>query len=383
MDTRVSAGRTSELAPFLTSVRYWPRSSGPFWWSAFRADQVQHDFDLLAAFGIRRLRIALTWYDFQPSVEMVSVPAMRNLEQVLRLAADRGISLTVTLFPVHIFGVGFVPELALSDEGGQKDAVMCGSSTSRRRVRNLFRDPRVVRAQLRLIREVVGEFADHPAVLGWVLGDGMESVTAPEDREELEGWLARVVESVTSTRNTKPLWHAVSARDVALNPYLDLSALGRSGLAAWIVVDWRPTWAADAAATWESFLTVYTAGMTAFPAMLSAGCGPETVRQAQPAPERTFDSVWLAGAAGYELEAAFDSGDDVARVDLLRPAGICLKQGMFSADGTPKELDVVGLLADADRVARPPATVVSMPDARERAEDPEGMIRSCFAEFTR
>lgn len=383
MDMRVSAVRTNEPAPFLAGVRYWPSSSGPFWWSAFRADEVQHDFDLLAAFGIRRLRIALTWYDFQPSAETVSVPAMRNLEQVLRLAADRGISLTVTLFPVHLFGVTFVPELALADEGGQRGAVMCGSSTSHRPVRNLFRDPRAVRAQLILIREVVGEFADHPAVLGWVLGDGMTAVTAPEDREELEAWLARVVESVASTRNARPLWHAVSARDVALNPHLDLSALGRSGLAAWLIVDWRPSWAADAAATWESFLTAYTAGMTGFPAVLSAGCGSETARQVQPASARTLDAVWSAGAAGYELDAAFDLGDDVARVDLLQPAGSCLKQGMFSADGTPKDLDVVSLLADADRVARSPAQLTSIPDARERAEDPEGVLRSCFAAFTR
>jgi len=383
MDMRVSAGRTNEIALFLAGVRYWPSSSGPFWWSGFRVDEVQHDFDLLAAFGIRRLRIALTWYDFQPSPETVSVPAMRNLEQVLRLAADRGISLTVTLFPVHLFGVTFVPELALSDEGGQRDAVLCGSSTSRRPVRNLFRDPRVVRAQLFLIREVVGEFADHPAVLGWVLGDGMASVTAPEDREQLEAWLARVVESVTSTRNARPLWHAVSARDVALNPQLDLSALGRSGLAAWLVVDWRPSWAADASATWESFLTVYTAAMTGSPAVLSAGCMPATAEQVQPAPARTLDAVWSAGAAGYELDAAFDSSDDVARVDLLRPAGSCLKQGIFSADGTPKDLEVVGLLANANRVARPPAHLVSVPDAGERAEDPEGVIRSCFAAFTR
>jgi len=383
MDMRVSAGRTNEPAPFLASVRYWPSSSGPFWWGAFRADEVQHDFDLLAAFGIRRLRIALTWYDFQPSAEMVSVPAMRNLEQVLRLAADRGISLTVTLFPVQLFGVAFVPELALADEGGQRDAVLCGSSTSRRPVRNLFRDPRVVRAQLFLIREVVGEFADHPAVLGWVLGDGMASVTAPEDREQLEAWLGRIVEAVTSTRNARPLWHAVSVRDLALNPHLDLSALGRSGLAAWLGVDWRPGWAADTSATWESFLTVYTAGMTGFPAMLSAGCRPETAGQVPPAPARILDAVWSAGAAGYELAAAFDFGADVARVDLLQPAGICLKQGLFSADGTPKDLDVVDLLSDTDRVARAPEQLTSLPDARERAEDPEGVIRSCFAAFIR
>jgi len=56
---------------------------------------------------------------------------------------------------------------------------------------------------------------------------------------------------------------------------------------------------------------------------------------------------------------------------------------MFSADGTPKDLDVVGLLADADRVARPPEQLTSLPDARERAEDPEGVMRSCFAAFTR
>lgn len=383
MDTRVSAGRTNEPAPFLRSVRYWPSSSGPFWWDAFRADQVQHDFDLLAAFGIRRLRIALTWYDFQPSAETVSVPAMRNLEQVLRLAADRGMSLTVTLFPVHLFGAAFVPELALADEGGQRDAVLCGSSTSRRPVRNLFRDPRVVRAQLLLIREVVGEFANHPAILGWILGDGMESVTAPEHREQLEAWLGRIVESVTSTQNARPLWHAVSARDVALNPHLDLSALGRSGLAAWIIVDWRPSWAADTSATWESFLTVYTAGMAGFPAVLSAACRPETAGHMQPAPARILDAAWSAGAAGYEFDAAFDFGDDVARVDLLQPAGICLKRGLFSADGTPKDLDVLGLLSGADRVARPPEQLTSIPDARERAEDPGGVIRSCFDAFIR
>jgi len=381
MDMRVSAGRTNGPAPFLSGVRYWPSSSGPFWWDAFRADQVQHDLDLLAAFGIRRLRIALTWYDFQPSAETVSVPAMRNLEQVLRLAADRGISLTVTLFPVHLFGVAFVPELALADEGGQRDAVLCGSSTSRRAVRNLFRDPRVVRAQLLLIREVVGEFADHPGVLGWVLGDGMATVTGPEDREQLEEWLGRIVESVTSTQNARPLWHAVSARDVALNPHLDLSAVGRSGLAAWLVVDWRPNWAADVAATWESFLSAYTAGMTGFPAVLSAGCRPETARQMHAAPARTLDAVWSAGAAGYELDAAFDFGADVARVDQLRPAGICLQQGLFSADGTLKDLDVVELLSASERVARRPEQLTSIPDARERAEDPEGVIRSCFDAF--
>ena len=371
------------MTSFLASVRYWPSSSGPFWWGAFRPDEVQHDFDLLAAFGIRRLRIALTWYDFQPSAETVSVLAMRNLEQVLQLAADRGISLTVTLFPVRIFGVAFVPELALGDGSSQRDAALCGHATSRRPIRNLFSDPTVVRAQLLLIREVVGEFGGHPAILGWVLGDGMASVTAPEDREQFGAWLARIVDSATFTRNARPLWYAVSARDVALNPHVDLSALGHSGLGAWVIVDWRPPWADDASATWESFLTVYTAGMTGFPPVLSAGCSPDTARKPQAAPARTLDAVWSAGAAGYELDAASDSGDDVVRVDLLKPAGICLKQGVFSAGGTPKDQDLVGLLTDAKRVAMPPAPLASIPDARERAEDPDGVIRSCFAAFTR
>src|SRR5205814_10134251 len=114
LDSRADSGRQSI---FQSRVAYWPSRTGIFWWEDFRREEVARDFDLAAELGLTCLVISLVWQDFQPEVGRISLPAMRSLERVLDLAADRAICLVPTLFPLRLLSVVSVPEWTLELQG--------------------------------------------------------------------------------------------------------------------------------------------------------------------------------------------------------------------------------------------------------------------------
>src|SRR5207302_1352283 len=106
------------------------------------------------SFGLKHLQCSLNWPEFQPQIERVSAPAMRALELVLEEAADYGLDLRITLFPVLHGRLVCLPSWALDPWSIAEREVYTGGGFSRKDTRNLFADRALLQAQALLSREV-------------------------------------------------------------------------------------------------------------------------------------------------------------------------------------------------------------------------------------
>src|SRR3990170_5749359 len=102
--------------PFRVGVNYWPRRKAMAWWKDFDRGEVAHELDVVADLGMSLARVFLLWEDFQPEPDAVSASALRDLEVVCALAADRGIGLDVTFFTGHMSGPNWCPPWLLGGE---------------------------------------------------------------------------------------------------------------------------------------------------------------------------------------------------------------------------------------------------------------------------
>jgi endo-1,4-beta-mannosidase len=70
----------------VVGANYWPAEKGISWWREFEVPPLHRDFSLAAEYGLEVIRIFLLWEDFQPKINQVSVPALKDLVRVGVLA---------------------------------------------------------------------------------------------------------------------------------------------------------------------------------------------------------------------------------------------------------------------------------------------------------
>lgn len=164
-----------EPQPFLTGVNYWPRRKAMYWWPQFDASEVADEFDVIAALGMRVVRIFLLWDDWQPTPDTVSTQRLDDLGTVLDLAAERNLGLDITFFTGHMSGPNWSPEWLLDTNAPLPSPavqqVVSGGAVVESSYRNMFVDPTAVDAARLLLDTVVGEYADHTGVWMWNLGN--------------------------------------------------------------------------------------------------------------------------------------------------------------------------------------------------------------------
>lgn len=367
-----------------------------FWWEQVDLRQVEYDLEAAVTLELRHLSFELLWNDFQADRERVSVPAMRSLEHVLDMAADRGVRVMLTLFPVEIAGLLWLPSWALSLDSSSNRPVLSGHSLTRRGAGDLFHDPAIVQAEVRLVRELVGAFRDHPAISGWVLGARMTSAVRPASAAGFEEWLGTLADAARSAGSAQPLWHAFSSRDLVTSSAVDPSVLSHLGVRLLLVDDWQASWAGGAGAWWIAFLSGYAARLTASPPLV-ANVGLCTLTTASWPSESCVEEARAAHCADEALTRARETGAGGCiaaflfdfRAELLRSPPFSydarqLTRGLLHPDRSPKEAAVVW----RDR-AREHLKLLSVPgqfpapDPELRQSDPEGVARECFEAFTR
>jgi len=76
----------------VVGANYWPGEKGIYWWREFDLPSLHKDFSLAAEYGLVLIRIFLLWEDFQPEINRVSVPVLKDLVRLADLAHDRRIS---------------------------------------------------------------------------------------------------------------------------------------------------------------------------------------------------------------------------------------------------------------------------------------------------
>lgn len=153
---------------FWLGVNYWPAEAGVHFWKEFSPAYVARDFARIQSWGLNCVRLFLVWEDFQPGPERVNEEALANLGQVLRMAAECGLGLIITLFTGHMSGENFdVPWRA---------------------GRSPYTDPAMLKAQVFFVRELAGRYRAHPAILAWDLANEHDNYALPESSEAAWLW---------------------------------------------------------------------------------------------------------------------------------------------------------------------------------------------------
>ena len=88
-------------------VNYVPTGAWWYVWNDWRAAGVARDLDAIAALGADHVRIMVMWTYFQPNPGWVSPAHLDRLDELLRLAAARGLDVVVTVFNGHLTGQDF------------------------------------------------------------------------------------------------------------------------------------------------------------------------------------------------------------------------------------------------------------------------------------
>lgn len=138
-------------------VNYVPSRNWWYSWSDWDRAAIAADLAAIAALGMDHLRAHCLWPVFQPNAGYVSEVALDRLDELLNLAADVGLDVSVTVLNGWLSGFVFLPSWMNSEPTGVP--------------RNLFSDPEVIEAEQRLLEAIAARIADHPSFLGFDLGN--------------------------------------------------------------------------------------------------------------------------------------------------------------------------------------------------------------------
>ena len=220
---------------FLIGVNYWPTGKGVYWWREFDPSSLQRDFSLAAEHGLDLLRVFLLWEDFQPEINRVSVTVLRDLVRVADLANDLRIKILPVFFCGHISGVNWLPSwMVESGRGEGRYPVFSMGKIRKGRVRNMYSEREVWKAQKLLIHETAGALQGHPAVWGWDLGNQPSNLINPPSRDSARAWFEEMVTELRRWNSFLPITWAMDPSDLEegripgpkeLAPYCDFISL--------------------------------------------------------------------------------------------------------------------------------------------------------------
>ncbi len=310
VDLDAAAGGADDMAvgqPFPVGVNYWPRHKAMYWWKDFERDEVAAEFDVIAALGMRLVRIFLLWEDFQPTPDAVSPTALADLETVCDVAAERGLGLDVTFFTGHMSGPNWAPSWMLGGEQPVPEGrqVVSGSDRDAGPYRNPFVDPAVLDAAELQLREVVGRLSGHRGVWAWNLGNEPDNFALPPSDGAGAAWAARmfdVISELDPGRHRTIGLHSPSL--MSLNHLRADQVFARADFS---VMHTYPIYAnfGDDALDPDivPFATALTAALSGKPAMMeefgacTAPPGSDTVTWSWQAPYRSHDQIMLSEEA--------------------------------------------------------------------------------------
>jgi hypothetical protein len=223
---------------FLIGVTYWPRGKAMGWWQAFDRVEVAEELAQIAAMGCHVVRVPLLWSMVQPSADRLDHRTLDHLGEVLDGAAAVGLRAVVDLQVGLAAGAFAWPDWALDLLPAVPPVrqIVNGRWEDRYCLRDPFADDRLVAAQRRLFREVIGYYAGHPAAFGWGLGHELDRACPPQSPDIAAEWLERRVAEIREVAGEVRLfWHSdldACARPVGLRPHHIAAALGTLSIEA-------------------------------------------------------------------------------------------------------------------------------------------------------
>jgi hypothetical protein len=236
--------RTDGGDRMILGANYWPAGKGVYWWREFELSTVKRDFSLAAEYGFDLIRIFLLWEDFQPEINRVSVKTLGGLVRVADLAQERRIKILPVFFCGHMRGVNWLPSWMVEKGKGEgKYTVFSMGKIRKGRVRNMYSDREVWKAQKLLIHETTDALQGHPAVWGWDLGNQPSNLVNPPSRDSARAWFEEMVTELRRWNSSHPITWGMDESDLEegripgpkeLAPYCDfISIQMHHGQAKW------------------------------------------------------------------------------------------------------------------------------------------------------
>jgi hypothetical protein len=132
-----------------TGVNFWSRTGGPLMWRYYDPVILREELDAMRAHGMSLTRSFFCWPDFMPSPDRLDEQLLGHFRDFLDAHSERGMTSIPTFLVGHMSGQNWDP--------------------ARRGDRDLFEDVWLVARQAWYVRELTARFAEHPAVVAWLL----------------------------------------------------------------------------------------------------------------------------------------------------------------------------------------------------------------------
>jgi hypothetical protein len=197
-----SALSLTEKGKFALGCNYWASHAGTNMWKDWRPDVVEADLKQISEAGMQMIRVFPIWPDFQPIYQFyssggslkeirfkdgplpgsgpgkdgMSMEMMAHFRQFADLAQKYNIKLVVGLVTGWMSGQLFVPQAL---EG-----------------RKILSDPTSIMWQVKMVRNMVHEFKDHPAILAWDLGNECNVMEVVESSQVAYVWTASITNAI-------------------------------------------------------------------------------------------------------------------------------------------------------------------------------------------
>jgi hypothetical protein len=174
-------------------ANYTPSKHWWHTWLDFEPDSIRRDLDQLAGLGLDHVRVFPIWSVFQPNRGVVREKAVEQLLDMVRLAAQAGLDVTVDGIQGHLSSFDFYP-----------------SWTQTWHHRNVFTDPDVLEGQALLLRTLATALRPEPNFLGMTLGNEMNNLVAhnPCTPAEVDFWLDQLLATVNEADPDHPHCHS-------------------------------------------------------------------------------------------------------------------------------------------------------------------------------
>jgi endo-1,4-beta-mannosidase len=176
--------RAPQGAPWI-GANFWSRSGGPRMWVRYDAEVVRQELATLAQHGLNMTRSFCYWPDFVPEAGTLDPEVLVRFRDFLDAHAEAGLGTVPTFIVGHMSGENWDP--------------------SWRQGRDLYRDVWLVAQQAWFAGEVARRFADHPAVVGWLVSNEMPLYGGSAPRETVASWAQLVVQAVRAAGATQPI----------------------------------------------------------------------------------------------------------------------------------------------------------------------------------
>jgi endo-1,4-beta-mannosidase len=171
-----------------TPAKHWWHT-----WLDFEPDFIRRDLDQVAGLGLDHVRVFPVWPVFQPNRGVVREKAVEQLLELIHIAAEAGLDVTVDGIQGHLSSFDFYP-----------------SWTRTWHHRNVFTDPDVIEGQSLLLRTLANALRPEPNFLGMTLGNEMNNLVAhnPCTADEVDSWLDQLLEVVNTADPDHPHCHS-------------------------------------------------------------------------------------------------------------------------------------------------------------------------------